>query len=289
MDKIDWHLWQSFAAAYHAGSLSGAAQALGTTQPTVSRQIHQLEIMIGQSLFSRSRSGLVPTDHARALMPMAASMTNQAHALERLAKSASATQTTTLTITASQITGTMVLPSILVTFLDAHPALRITLSLNDTVENVLERDADIAVRHTEPTQQELWGRKIGFVPIKLYAHKDYVSRYGFPSDLPELSGHRLIASSIHLRRLTELGLQPTFECSDDAGLLAALQAGVGVGYCQAPVASEDPNLVPILPDYIPATLPFWIVTHRDLRGVPAVHSLMQHLGKALDVYCRRAM
>ncbi|WP_084366906.1 helix-turn-helix domain-containing protein [Neokomagataea thailandica] len=73
MDKIDWHLWQSFAAAYHAGSLSGAAHALGTTQPTVCRQIHQLEIMIGQSLFSRSRSGLVPTDHARALMPMAAS------------------------------------------------------------------------------------------------------------------------------------------------------------------------------------------------------------------------
>ncbi|MFW7268178.1 LysR family transcriptional regulator [Gluconacetobacter sp. Hr-1-5] len=291
MDQIDWHLWRSFAAACRAGSLSGAARALGTTQPTVSRQIAQLEAMIGQTLFTRSKSGLVPTAHASALMPIAASMIDQAHTLERLAKSASAAETTTLTITASQITGTMVLPSILAAFLDDHPTTRIALSLTDAVENILERKADVAVRHTEPTQQELWGRKIGTVPIKLYAHRDYVQRHGIPHDLTELSRHRLIASSAHLRRLPELtalGQRPALDCSDDVGLLAALRAGVGIGYCQMPIARDNPDLVPVLPDYIPATLPFWIVTHHDLRNVLNVRDVMRHMGEGLNAYCRRS-
>lgn len=292
MDQIDWHLWRSFATACRARSLSGAARSLGTTQPTISRQIAQLEAAIGQTLFSRSKSGLVPTDHARALMPIAVAMIDQANSLERLARSTRTAEATTLNLTASQITGTMVLPSILAAFLDAHPTMRITLSLSDTVENVLERAADVAVRHTEPTQQELWGRKIGSVPIKLYAHRDYVQRHGVPGDLAELSHHRLVASSGHLRRLPELtalGLQPAFDCSDDVGLIAVLRAGVGIGYCQTPLAVIESDLVPILPHYVPAVLPFWVVTHRDLRGVPAVRMLMQHLGGALGAYCRQSL
>jgi DNA-binding transcriptional LysR family regulator len=289
MDKIDWHLWRSFAAACRAGSLSGAARALGTTQPTISRQIAQLEAAIGQTLFSRSRSGLVPTNHALAMMPIAGSMIDQANTLDRLAKSANAAEATALTITASQITGMMVLPPILAAFIDAHPAVRITLSLSDAVENMLERAADVAVRHTEPTQQELWGRKIGTVPIRLYAHRNYVRCHGVPSNLAELPRHRLIASSAHLRRLPELtalGLQPAFDCGDDIGLLAALRAGVGVGYCQEPLASGEPDLVPVLREYVPAILPYWVVTHRDLRSVPGVRTLMQHLEKELSAYCR---
>lgn len=292
MDQIDWHLWRSFAAACRAGSLSGAARALGTTQPTISRQIAQLEAIIGQALFTRSKSGLVPTDHACAMMPIATSMIDQANTLERLAKSASAAETTTLTITASQITGTMVLPPILAAFLDDHPTTRITLSLSDTIENVIEREADVAVRHIEPTQQELWGRKIGTVPVKLYAHRDYVHRHGTPRDLTELSLHRLIASSAHLRLLPELaalGQRPTLDCSDDVGLLAALRAAVGIGYCQTPIAQNNPDLVPVLPDYIPASLPFWIITHRDLRNIPNVRDVMRHVGEGLDAYCRRAL
>ncbi|KXV33638.1 hypothetical protein AD940_11040 [Gluconobacter thailandicus] len=292
MDQIDWHLWRSFAAACCAGSLSGAARTLKTTQPTISRQIAQLETVIGQPLFSRSKSGLIPNSLARTLMPIATSMIDQATTLERLASSTGPNEDMTLTITASQITGTMVLPPILSAFLEAHPAIRISLSLSDTIENVLEREADVAVRHTEPEQQELWGRKVGTVPIQLYAHRDYVRSHGTPLDLSELSRHRLVASSAHLRRLTELtelGLRPTFECRDDVGLLAAVRAAVGIGYCQAPLASGYPDLVPVLPDYIPATLPFWLVTHRDLRSVPGVRVLMQSLGQALHEYCRHSL
>ncbi|WP_438381581.1 LysR family transcriptional regulator [Asaia sp. BMEF1] len=292
MDKIDWHLWRSFAVACRTGSLSEAARALGTTQPTISRQIAQLERTIGQTLFSRSQSGLVPTDHALALVPIASNMIEQANTLERLARSASAAEVTTLAITASRVTGAEVLPPILASFLEIHPAIRIKLSLDDAVENVLERDADIAVRHTEPTQKDLWGRRVGAVPIKLYAHRDYISRHGMPCDVAALTQHRLIASSAHLRQvpeLTRLGLQPTFDCDDDVGLLAALRAGAGIGYCQASLASEERNLIPVLPGHAFAVLPFWIVAHYDLREIPAIRILMHHLGKHLGAYCNRLM
>ncbi|WP_198024220.1 LysR family transcriptional regulator [Asaia astilbis] len=285
------HLWRSFAAACRAGSLSGAARALSSTQPTVSRQIAQLEAQIGHTLFSRSRSGLIPTEHARSLMTLAASMIDQAETLERLARSGSSTETTALTLTASQITGTAILPPLLSAFYNSHPALRLTLSLSETTENVLEREADIAIRHTAPMQQELWGRRIGTVPIKLFAHREYLEKHGPPSSLADLPRHRLIASTAHLRDIPELaalGLTPAFSCRDDIGLLAALRAGVGIGYSQAPLASGYPELLPVLPDYVPATLPFWVVTHRDLRNVPSIRTLMQFLAEALGAYCRQA-
>ena len=130
------------------------------------------------------------------------------------------------------------------------------------------------------------------MPIKLYAHRNYLQRHDVPHDLTELSQHRLIASSAHLRRLPELaalGQRPALAGSDDVGLLAALRAGVSIGYCQTPIGRDNPNLVPVLPDYIPANLPFWIVTHHDPRNVVNVRDVMRHVGEGLNAYCRRSL
>src|SRR5215217_1116957 len=60
----DWSLWRSFAAVIKHGSLSGAARALKSSQPTVGRHIELLETQLGLSLFERSLSGLKPNGTA---------------------------------------------------------------------------------------------------------------------------------------------------------------------------------------------------------------------------------
>ncbi|MBB2200678.1 LysR family transcriptional regulator [Gluconacetobacter tumulisoli] len=288
MDRIDWHLWRSLAAVCRCGSLSEAARELGSTQPTLSRQIAQLEAAVGHPLFSRSKSGLTPTDLARALAPVATMMTDQARTLESLARSDRMRMTTTLTVTASHITGAVVLPPILGTFMAAWPTVRVRLSLTDAVADVIGREADLAVRHVAPRQGDLWGRKVGTVRIRLFAHREYVRRHGAPRDLPDLAGHRIVAAADHIARIPELAslaLRPDLECDDDLGLLAALRAGIGIGYCQEPIGRDDPQLVPVLPDYCPASLPLWVVTHADLRKAPAVRALLDHLAEGLARYC----
>jgi DNA-binding transcriptional LysR family regulator len=58
----DWHLFRAFLAVVREGSLSSAARALGTTQPTMGRQVAALEASLGVKLFTRSLEGLAPTE-----------------------------------------------------------------------------------------------------------------------------------------------------------------------------------------------------------------------------------
>ena len=51
---IQWDHWRSFIAVAEAGSLSGAARAMGLTQPTVSRHVDLLEAALGATLFLRA-------------------------------------------------------------------------------------------------------------------------------------------------------------------------------------------------------------------------------------------
>ncbi len=58
----DWQWFRAFLAVVREGSLSSAARVLGTTQPTMGRQIAALEASLGIKLFARSRDGLSPTE-----------------------------------------------------------------------------------------------------------------------------------------------------------------------------------------------------------------------------------
>jgi DNA-binding transcriptional LysR family regulator len=84
---IGWELYRSFLGVLKEGSLSGAARSLGVTQPTVGRHIAALEKSLKLALFTRSPTGLLPTEAALALRIHAESMESTAAALERTAAS----------------------------------------------------------------------------------------------------------------------------------------------------------------------------------------------------------
>ena len=64
---MDWNDLKFALAVARHGSLSAAARALGTTQPTVSRRLAGLERKTGVKLFERSKDGLTPTQLGAAL------------------------------------------------------------------------------------------------------------------------------------------------------------------------------------------------------------------------------
>ena len=80
-----WELYRSFLSVLKEGSLSGAARALGITQPTVGRHIAALEQALGVALFTRSQVGLNPTEAALGLRTYAETMESTAASLERAA------------------------------------------------------------------------------------------------------------------------------------------------------------------------------------------------------------
>ncbi len=189
-----WDELRTFFEVVRDGSLSGAARRLGLTQPTVGRHIDALEDALGLALFTRSPRGLTPTPAAVTLAPHGEAMAAAAAALSRSASSEAALDKGAVRVTASEIVGCEVLPSIFADFRAKHPGVAIELAVTNRNEDLGRGDADIAVRMVRPTQSGLVARRIGATRIGLYARRDYCDRFGAPRSLAALRHHGMIGS-----------------------------------------------------------------------------------------------
>jgi len=273
---IGWELYRSFLAVLNHGSLSAAARALGITQPTVGRHIAELEASFKQTLFTRSRTGLMPTEAALTLRSYAEAMHSNAAALERAMAGQGQTLGGTVRITASEVIAVEVLPAAVAQLREAHPQLKIELVASNRVQDLLQREADIAVRMTPPKQEQLIARSVGNVEIGLHAQADYLHRNGSPALPADLARHTLIgfdtetpfvrAASKHAPGWTREGI--SLRSDSDLAQLALIRAGAGIGFCQSALARRDPNLVRVLPEHFTFQLDAWITMHEDLRNSP---------------------
>lgn len=273
-DTIGWDHYRSLLAVLSEGSLSAAARLLGITQPTVGRHVAALESAFGQALFTRTPSGLEATDAALALRGYAQSMHDTAAALEREALSQGQGVHGTVRISASEVIGIEVLPPALAQLRRAHPQLVLELVPTNRLVDLLNREADIAVRMSPPQQQALVARRIGVVELGLFARDDYLQQHGLPQRVEELASHSLISfdeETPFLRAARSRFPSWTREAlalrsDSDLAQLALIRAGAGIGFCQVALARRDPRLRRVLPQAFAFPLETWITMHGDLRG-----------------------
>jgi DNA-binding transcriptional LysR family regulator len=291
-----WELYRSFLAVLQEGSLSAAARSLGLAQPTLGRHVEALESALGLALFTRSQLGYAPTDAALALQPAAQALAAAAAALRRVASAQgdgdSDAVRGTVRISASEVVGVEVLPPILAALREKHPALVIELSLSNRLEDLLKREADIAVRMQRPQQDVLVAKRIGAITVGLHARDDYLERHGTPRTLDDLAGHALIGfdrETAFIRSLRrELGglKRDDFALRADSDLaqLAAIRAGFGIGFCQVGLARRDPRLKRVLARRFTVPLDTWLAMHQDLRGSPRCRVAFDALAAGLQAY-----
>jgi DNA-binding transcriptional LysR family regulator len=271
-----WDFYRSFLTVLRQGSLSAAARELGLTQPTIGRHIDALEQAVGAELFTRSSNGLLPTDMALDLKPYAETLATTADAFLRTASSRRDKVEGTVRISASEVIGIEVLPPIIADLQEAYPGLQVELSASDALEDLMNREADIAVRMTEPQQDVLLARRIGDIPLGFHAHRRYLERHGTPQTMADLTGHRIIGfdrQTAYIRMMRKLypavdELAAAFRTSNHLAHLAAIRAGIGIGICQTGLASPNHDLVHILSDEFEMRLGTWVVMHESLRTSP---------------------
>jgi DNA-binding transcriptional LysR family regulator len=299
MDKKtpDWHLFKAFLAVAREGSLSSAARVLGTTQPTMGRQVAALESALGVKLFIRSLDGLAPTEAGTRLIPSAEVMAAAVEAALRSASGDIQEERGTVRITASEVIGGEVLPAFLADFQSLNPRISVELALSNRNEDLLRGDADIAVRMARPTQGALVAKRIGRVDIGLYAHRRYLKVRAMPRNLEDLRQHALIGfdrDQAYARILERMGVPFTrdmfaFRSDSDLAQLAALRAGLGIGACQLGIARRQKNLVPLLHAELTFPMEVWLVMHRDLRGSRRIRLTFDHLVAGLTGYAMTSL
>ncbi|WP_266171154.1 LysR family transcriptional regulator [Dyella subtropica] len=289
-----WDLYRSFLAVMREGSLSAAARELGMTQPSLGRHIRELETALGVALFTRSPQGLLPTDMALELVPHAQAMASATAALRRAATAGEGKTRGVVRVTASEVIGVEVLPPILAAFRKEQPEVVIELSVSNQSQDLLRKDADVAIRMIRPTQQALVMRHIGRIELGLYAHKRYLRTHGRPAALDDLRQHSLIGfdrETPYVRSMRPKNLPYSRELfalrtDNDLAALAAIRAGYGIGICQVPLAAQDAHLVRLLPESLALPMEAWVVMHEDLRRNLAVRRLFDHLAAALIGYAK---
>jgi len=291
--NIGWELYRSFLGVLDHGSLSGAARALGVAQPTVGRHVAAMEKSLGLSLFTRSQTGFLPTEAAQSLRMYAESMRSTVAALERAAASQGSGVSGSVRVTASDVVGVEILPPIIARLRDQHPGLAVELALTDRVQDLIRREADIAVRMMRPRQGLLVARRVGQVMLGLNAHQNYLLRRGTPKSIADLADHALIGFDEITAFIREAGKKfsvwrrETFAMRTDSALaqLALIRSGAGIGVCQAAIAQRDDKIVRVLPKQFALPLETWVTMHKDLRNNPRcrvtfdalVEGLRQHL------------
>jgi len=282
-----WELIAAYLAVVRTGSLSAAGRAIGQSQPTLRRHIAELEAITGTTLFSRSPTGLMPTDAARALVPQAEAMEAAAAAFLRAASADEGEDAGRVRLTCPDVFGAEILPPVLARMAADHPRLSVELVLSNRTEDLLTREADVGVRTVRPTQGALIARKVAPVEIGIFVRPgplaerlrrlDYDS---FAREGPFVGDDRRPAIARGFAALGRTAPKALILRTDsDLAQLAAIRAGVGAGVCQVGLAQRS-GLVRLFPEVAPR-LEVWVVMHEDMARLHRIRSVFDTLVAAL--------
>lgn len=290
------HIRTFHAVAQH-GSLLAASRHLGLTQPTVGRHIDLLEERLGFALFTRGREGMRLTDKGSDLVATASEMLGVATNFERIASGLEERLEGTIRLSANEILGALLLPGLIADFMVEHPMIEIEIDVSNEVTNLLQRDADIAIRMFRPTQNDLIARKVTELPLGLFAHQSYLKRRSAPQTLEDLTEHVLLGqdrdpSLINAYGAFGLPLTPgsfEFRCDNNIATISAIRAGIGIGPLHVGMARIWPDVVPVLPDVPVPSLELWIACHADVRHNKRIRMVMDFLAEQLKNPYRRML
>ncbi|NQV80806.1 MAG: LysR family transcriptional regulator [Alphaproteobacteria bacterium] len=287
--KFDWNRARAFLVTAEEGSLSAAARALGSTQPTLGRQVDALEQELGVALFSRAGRGLALTPSGLELLDHVRAMGDAAGRVSLTASGQSQSIEGTVCITASEATAAYLLPPIIARLRRAEPGIDIEIVASNTPSDLRRREADIAIRNFRPTQPDLVAKKIKDVAVGLYASPQYLQRIGTPTapaDLQRVDFIGFDSTDVLIKALNALGLNLTprnFPVLTENHLVLweMVKHGVGVGVMPEDIGDAEPLVRRVLPGRHPRIAPLWLTAHRELSTSRRIRVVFDFLAEAL--------
>jgi DNA-binding transcriptional LysR family regulator len=292
----------AFAAVIDTGSFSAAAQRLGQTPSGVSRTISRLEKQLGMTLMHRTTRRLDLTEEGAWLLGRARRILADLDDTEAQAAARRSQPSGLVRVNAATPALDHLIAPQVAAFLDAYPQVQLELSSGETVVDLIEERADVAIRIGQLADSTLKARKLGRSRIRVLAAPSYLERHGLPASVAELARHRLLGfaapASLNTwplrnpdnqdnRTEEEAGwpVQPQVTASSGETVRHLALAGAGIAslsdfLTRADVASG--RLVPVLPEAaLPWMQPVWAVFYKQGALAPRVAALVDFLAERL--------
>lgn len=289
MTSLDWDDLKFVHAIVRHGSLSAAARALGTTQPTVSRRLSALEKRIGGKLFEREADGLVPSALCASFIDALDQMDQQAQKVVRRIAGRGTALEGTITLTSLGWFGDDILAPLLARFASLHEHISIDLISDPRRFNLSRREADIAVRIGSFDQEDLHERKVADISYGLYASLAYVERHGMPDFAQDGAGHLIVShveTPVHINYVEWLEAiagraRVTLKTNGIQSQIAVAEAGEAMAVLPRVLGDRKAGLQRITPPLAEPFYPVKLGVHADLRDTPRIRSLIDFLVQEL--------
>jgi DNA-binding transcriptional LysR family regulator len=287
---VDWDDLRFFLAIAEHGSLTAASEVLGVTHPTAGRRLAAFEKRLGAKLFVRTPSGFTLTGLGRRVLAEAVQMRERALFAYSLATGKDSGVNGAVRITASEwLIRSVVVPA-LAPLLAEHPALSVEFLAEARHLNLVKRDADIALRPSRFTHQEVFQREVAVLGFGLYASDGYLSRRGMPDFARGAEGHALVDMTEELRTVVDRDWLPRVapnarvvaRCNGRDPMVTMAVAGLGVACLPRFLGDATPGLRRVSTALEEPSRPLYMGVHGAARTTPRVRATLTCLQAAFE-------
>lgn len=265
MDKFK--AMTTFVRIVEAGSLTGAAERLGSSLTAVVRSLAALEQQLGVRLLNRTTRRIALTDEGREYFERCRRLLSELEETENALTDRRLTPSGRLAITAPVMFGRLHVAPVVTDFLAVYPEMRAELLLLDRVIDLLEEGIDLAIRIAPLPDSSLVAIPLGTTGRVVCASPDYLAGHGLPQHPNDLAAHRVIrftalndGSDWSFTRGNEtqrITVTDVFAVNQVDVALDACRKGLGcgrfLGY-QVHELESTGQLVRVLPDWEPSKI-----------------------------------
>lgn len=284
----NWDDFRHFLAVARTGTLSAAAESVGTDHTTVARRIQALETSLAAKLFHRSNLGYALTLGGERLKPIAEAM--EASFIAAAVETESPAISGTVRIGTPDGFGTFFLAPRVQKLADAHPGLEIELLATARLLSLSKREADIVISLTSPEHSRVISRRLTDYRLQVYATDIYLNNRKPILRRADLSKHEFVGYvedmlfTPELDYLSVIGdnINPRIRSTNLITQIHATLAGSGLCVLPLFIARTYPKLIAVLPDKVWLKRSFFVHLHEDNGKSAQVRATVAFIVKEIE-------
>jgi len=287
---------KAFCRVVEAGGFSAAATELNVSHTVMSKQVRQLETLLGAQLLNRTTRRLSLTEAGQTYYERARRILDDVHEASLAVSQHHAAPSGTLRINAPMAFGTLDMAQWLPRFMARYPQLKIDLVCNDRFVDLIEEGFDVAVRLArDMPDSSLMARKLATATTMLVASPSYLERHGIPRTPQELTQHNCLTYTVVPKpnewvfanvdgTRSTVTVSGSFQANTGLALRSAALAGVGITTTASFIVHDDlarGALVPVLPGYTLRARDLYAVYPQNRHLSPKVRAFVDF---AAEIY-----
>lgn len=278
---------EAFISVIDKRSFSEAAAALKSSQPAVSIKIKSLEGDLGLELLDRRQSGVHPTSVGLLVYQASKDILQRWRVLEDELHDLKDTLTGTLTIGASTIPGTYLLPNWIMTFRKLYPKVDVKIDISDSqniLNKLLNREIDVGIVGYLPQSNKITCKQIANDSLVLIAPNQHPFSQTSQLDFNQIKSHdfvlreegsgtrKVMEEYLAIHGLSLNDLKTTLSIGSTEGVISAVETGLGISVVSklAAIPAAKANRIKMVETKEPFERRFYLTTLEEAANRPII-------------------